>query len=102
MTRCWNSLGLTLGISCVTREFAGQYLGSGALFEIQTVEKLPPRHVGVCTLKGVSVSPAGKAFLALIQQDEETLEREALDENAGLKKAVSPEKRKRRHDVWKS
>lgn len=73
-----------LGISCVTREFAGQYLGSGALFEIQTVEKLPPRHVGVCTLKGVSVSPAGKAFLALIQQDEETLERGALDENAGL------------------
>lgn len=58
---------INLGISCVTREFSKKYLESGELFQISTTEKLPSRQVGICTLKGVSISAAGRAFLSLIE-----------------------------------
>lgn len=58
---------INLGISCVTREFSGHYLQTQELFEIKTDEPLPPRFVGICTLKGVSGSAAARAFLDLLQ-----------------------------------
>lgn len=57
---------INLGISCVTREFAASALQAGELFEIKTEKPLPPRHVGICTLKGVSRSSAARAFLELL------------------------------------
>ena len=58
---------INLGILCVTREFSGDYLQTQELFEIKTDEPLPPRFVGICTLKGVSGSAAARAFLDLLQ-----------------------------------
>lgn len=58
---------INLGISCVTREFAKSYLDSGELFEIRTTEPLPSRHIGIATLKGVTLSAAGKVFLSLVE-----------------------------------
>lgn len=57
-----------LGIACVTREFASQYLEDGALFAISTSEPIPPRHIGICTLKGVSLTPSGKTFISLVEK----------------------------------
>lgn len=55
-----------LGISCVIREFSAQYLQSGALFELNTSTKIPPRAIGACTLAAVTLSRATEEFLKLL------------------------------------
>lgn len=56
-----------LGISCVIREFSQQYLDSGRIFELKLKEALPPRNIGICTLKGVRIGPPAEKLLSLIE-----------------------------------
>ncbi len=58
---------INLGIACVTREFSKQYLSDGSLFEVRVTDPIPARSIGVCRLKGVSVSAAGNTFLSLLE-----------------------------------
>lgn len=57
---------IRLGVSCVTREFAGVYLENGSLVELRCSPPLPTRAIGTARLKGVSLSPAALAFMKLI------------------------------------
>lgn len=59
---------INLGIACVTQEFSRQYLTDDTLHKIDVTDPIPKRGIGICKLKGVSVSAAGNAFLKLMQQ----------------------------------
>jgi len=56
-----------LGISCVVRNFAEEYIKKGTLFEINLKEKIPPRHFGIIKLRNVPLTAAAKRFVELIQ-----------------------------------
>lgn len=58
-----------LGIACVTKEFAKEYLENKTLYEIATVENIPKRSLGVCSLKSVPLSQAANKFLEIISED---------------------------------
>ncbi len=55
-----------LGISCVVRNFAEEYIGNGSLFELRLKEKIPPRQIGVIKLRSVPLTSAAKRFMELI------------------------------------
>lgn len=57
---------INLGVACVTREFSQEYLDKGLLHEVQLLEEIPKRSIGVCFLKSVSLSAASTKFLELI------------------------------------
>lgn len=57
---------INLGIACVTKEFSEQYLRTGELVEIELQQPIPPRHIGICTLKSVPPSNATMKFIDLI------------------------------------
>lgn len=57
-----------LGISCVTAQFAEDELSSGELFALQLEPPIPPRHIGIVTLKDVPLSFAARTMLDLCQQ----------------------------------
>ncbi|OUM95823.1 MAG: LysR family transcriptional regulator [Thermobacillus sp. ZCTH02-B1] len=52
-----------LGIACVIREFVADELAKGTLHEIRLEKPLPPRRVGLVTLKEVPLSAAASRFL---------------------------------------
>lgn len=56
-----------LGISCVVRNFAEEELEKGELYEINLVEKIPQRKLGLATLKNVPLSASASKFLGLIK-----------------------------------
>lgn len=58
---------INLGISCVVKEFSLEYLKSGELHEIHTLEEIPKRSIGICFLKGVSLSPASFRFIEILR-----------------------------------
>ncbi|WP_142415537.1 LysR family transcriptional regulator [Hathewaya massiliensis] len=58
---------INLGIACVIKEFSKEYLNNGTLFEVTTVEEIPKRSIGFCFLKSVSLSPASKKFLEILE-----------------------------------
>lgn len=58
---------INLGIACVTREFSEDYLKRGLLYEVQLLEELPQREIGVCFLNSVSLSPAATKFVEIIE-----------------------------------
>ena len=57
---------INLGIACVTKEFSEQYLRTGELTEIPLKTPIPPRSIGICTLKSVPLSNATMKFIDLI------------------------------------
>lgn len=57
-----------LGIACVTQEFSSHYLADGSLFALSAKEPIPPRNIGICMLKGVSLTPSGRAFISLVEE----------------------------------
>ncbi|SHI13399.1 LysR family transcriptional regulator [Sporanaerobacter acetigenes] len=59
---------INLGVSCVIREFSQEYLQAGVLYEVQTIEEIPKRSIGVCSLKSVSLSPASEKFVDLLER----------------------------------
>ncbi|WP_313756837.1 LysR family transcriptional regulator [Tissierella sp.] len=52
-----------LGLACVVREFSENYLLEGSLYELNLVEDIPKRGIGICSLKGVSLSPSSEKFI---------------------------------------
>lgn len=55
-----------LGISCVVRNFAEIDIENGSLFELDLVEKIPPRQIGIIKLKNTPLSAAAAKFIELI------------------------------------
>lgn len=54
---------INLGISCVIKEFSQEYLKNNLLYEVEIVDEIPKRSIGVCFLKSVSLSPASIKFI---------------------------------------
>lgn len=57
---------INLGVACVIKEFSREYLEKGLLYEIKLSEEIPARSIGVCYLKGVSLSPTSMKFIEMI------------------------------------
>ncbi|NOU92740.1 LysR family transcriptional regulator [Paenibacillus sp. LMG 31456] len=58
------------GIAYVIKDFVSNELAEGSLFEIQLKTPVPPRKVGIVTLKGTPLSVAAKHILErMIQQE---------------------------------
>ncbi|RDW16114.1 LysR family transcriptional regulator [Oceanobacillus arenosus] len=57
---------INLGVACVTKEFAKEYLENGSLFEVPLANEIPPRSIGMCYLNSVSLSPATTKFIESI------------------------------------
>lgn len=58
-----------LGISFVTKNFIHNELDNKEVFEIKIKEEIPKRKVGVVTLKGVPLSPAGKKLFDFMMKE---------------------------------
>lgn len=58
--------GIGLGISCAIREFSHDYLAKENVFELSTTPTIPPRTIGMCSLRGVSLSAAAKEFRQIV------------------------------------
>ncbi len=54
------------GLAFVLRNYVEEELRAGALVEIPLTPPVPARHIGIATLRGVPLSAATKAFMALI------------------------------------
>lgn len=52
-----------LGLACVVKEFSEDYLLNGSLYMVNLVEDIPKRSIGICSLKGVSLSPSSEKFV---------------------------------------
>lgn len=55
-----------LGIACVIKDFVAQQLAENTLFQIQLTPSIPPRKVGIITLKNVPTSSAASTFIQLL------------------------------------
>ncbi len=55
-----------LGVACVTREFSGDFMEQGNLFELQLSPPVPKRGVGLATLQGLPLSFAAARFTDLV------------------------------------
>ncbi len=60
---------INLGVACVTKEFSQDYLDQGLLYEVQLLEEIPKRSIGICYLNSVSLSPAAKKFVEIIDKE---------------------------------
>lgn len=57
---------INLGIACVVKEFSKGYLEKGLLYEVNTLEEIPSRSIGVCYLKDVPLSLASAKFVEIL------------------------------------
>ena len=58
---------INLGVACVTKEFSEEYITKGLLYEVQLIEEIPKRSVGICFLKSVPLSRAATRFVEIIE-----------------------------------
>lgn len=58
-----------LGVGCVVRDFASEYLDSGQLFELRFNQIIPKRHFCVVTNGKNPMSAAAKNLLELVYED---------------------------------
>ena len=63
-----------LGISCVTKEFSLSYLNNKEVQEIKLKHPLPERYIGYAYHKSFPLSPTAKAFIKLIQQENQGID----------------------------
>ena len=63
-----------LGVGCVVRDFAKEYLEDGRLFELRFNRIIPGRHFCVVTNPRYPLSVAARNMLELLQQDWMTME----------------------------
>lgn len=63
-----------LGVGCVVRDFAKEYLEDGRLFELRFNRIIPRRHFCVVTNPRYPLSVAARNMLELLQQDWMTME----------------------------
>ncbi len=57
---------INLGIACIVKEFSGDYLEKGLLYEVNISEEIPSRSIGVCYLKSVPLSLASIKFVEIL------------------------------------
>lgn len=57
---------INLGVSCVIKEFAKDYLDRGDLYEVKLEEEIPKRSIGICHLKNIPLSHAARKFVEMI------------------------------------
>jgi LysR family transcriptional regulator, transcriptional activator of the cysJI operon len=57
---------INLGIACVVKEFSEDYLDKGLLYEVNVLEEIPSRSIGVCYLKSVPLSLASTKFVEIL------------------------------------
>ena len=57
---------INLGIACVIKEFSRDYLEKGLLYEVNVLEEIPSRSIGVCYLKDVPLSLASTKFVEIL------------------------------------
>ena len=55
-----------LGVAGVIREFAQKELKNGELFELKLKMPIPPRHIGLATMRGMNVSFAAQSFIDML------------------------------------
>ncbi|WP_422486825.1 LysR family transcriptional regulator [Gudongella sp. DL1XJH-153] len=55
-----------LGLAFVVEEYSNTYIDSKEVFSVKTSMKIPGRSVGICHLKGVSLSPAAEKFVKIL------------------------------------
>lgn len=58
--------GINLGVACVVREFSLEYLENKVLYEVAIEERILPREIGFCFLKGLSLSSASNRFVETV------------------------------------
>ena len=58
---------INLGIACVVKEFSKSYLEQGLLYEVNVLEEIPNRSIGVCYLKSVPLSLASTKFVEILE-----------------------------------
>ncbi|MGG7214775.1 LysR family transcriptional regulator [Clostridium nigeriense] len=58
---------INLGIACVVKEFSEDYLEKGLLYEVNILEEIPSRSIGVCHLKSVPLSLASTKFVEILE-----------------------------------
>jgi DNA-binding transcriptional LysR family regulator len=58
-----------LGLSLVVKSFIQSELQQEKLFEIRLKEPIPPRQIGIATLKGVPLSAAAVKFIEIIEKN---------------------------------
>ena len=58
---------INLGIACVVKEFSKSYLEQGLLYEVNVLEEIPNRSIGVCYLKSVPLSLASTKFVEVLE-----------------------------------
>jgi len=63
---------INLGISCVVKEFSQEYLNKGILYEIETLDRIPKRGIGICFLKSVSLSATSTKFIKILENNNVT------------------------------
>ena len=59
---------INLGVACVIKEFAAEYLDKRQLYEIPLLAPIPKRSIGVCYLRSVQLSLAATKFVEIIEQ----------------------------------
>lgn len=59
-----------LGVGCVMKEFAKEYLEDGSLFELQMEKKMPKRQICVVTEEKAPISAAAGKLLQMLQNKE--------------------------------
>lgn len=60
---------INLGVSCVVKEFAKEYLENKSVYEIRLMQPIPRRSIGCLFLKSVPLSPASSAFLNILEEN---------------------------------
>ncbi|MHA6259052.1 LysR family transcriptional regulator [Sporosarcina sp. CAU 1771] len=61
---------INLGIACVTKEFSQEYLQKGIVHQVQLIDEIPKRSIGVCYLKNVPLSRAATRFVDIIRSNQ--------------------------------
>lgn len=59
-----------LGIACVLKESALDEIQKGSLFEVKLQEGLPPRKIGICSMKNMPLSRAALTFIRMLQSSQ--------------------------------
>ena len=59
---------INLGIACVVKEFSKSYLKQGLFYDVNVLEEIPNRSIGVCYLKSVPLSLASTKFVEVLER----------------------------------
>lgn len=57
---------INLGIACAVKNFIPTELDTSKLYELQLIEKIPERNIGIVFLKDVPLSAAARRFIELL------------------------------------